>query len=76
MQSRKGDWLKLYEILRPLEEEFNFRKFNYRRNPFGDYKSKITGKVRSCCYELHYLNMNFVNASDVIYHPKDNKMFH
>ena len=60
----------MYELLRPLEEEFNFRKFNYRRNPFGNYKSNITGKSRSCCYELHYLNMNFVNNTDVIFHQK------
>ena len=76
MPTKKKDFVKMYELLRPLEEEFNFRKFNYRRNPFGNYKSNITGKSRSCCYELHYLNMNFVNNSDVIFHQKDSKLFH
>ena len=76
MPTKKKDFVKMYELLRPLEEEFNFRKFNFRRNPFGNYKSNITGKSRSCCYELHYLNMNFVNKSDVIFHRKDSKLFH
>lgn len=77
MPTTKEDFVRMYKLLRPLEEKFNFRKFNYRRNPFGDYKSNITGKSRSCCYELHYLNMNFVNESEhVIYHDRDSKLFH
>ncbi|KAK7482162.1 hypothetical protein BaRGS_00026627 [Batillaria attramentaria] len=77
MPTTKEDFVRMYDILRPLEEKFNFRKFNYRRNPFGNYKSNITGKSRSCCYELHYLNMNFVNASEhVIFHERDSKLFH
>lgn len=76
MTSHVRDFVRMYEALRPLEDEFNFRKFNYRHNPFGDYTSNFTGLLRSCCYELHYLNMNFVNKSDIIYHHKDSKLFH
>ncbi|XP_076438999.1 putative methyltransferase-like protein 24 [Babylonia areolata] len=76
MPTKKKDFVKMYKLLRPLEEKFNFRKFNYRRNPFGDYKSNITGMSRSCCYELHYLNMNLVNKTDMIEHHKDSKLFH
>ncbi|KAL8584085.1 hypothetical protein ACOMHN_022425 [Nucella lapillus] len=76
MPTKKKDFVKMYSLLRPLEEKFNFRKFNYRRNPFGDYRSNITGKSVSCCYELHYINMNFVNKTDTIEHPKDSKLFH
>lgn len=76
MPSTKRDFFRMYELLRPLEDKFNFRKFNYRRNPFGDYKSNITGKSRSCCYELHYLNMNFVTDNYTILHDKDSSLFH
>ena len=55
----KSEFLKKYQILRLLEK-YNFKKFNYRLNPFCMYKSKTTSKSHSFCYELHYLNFRFV----------------
>ncbi|KAK3092764.1 hypothetical protein FSP39_006987 [Pinctada imbricata] len=58
--STQGDYLKMFRILKELEKA-NFRQFNYRLNPFGEFDSKTDKKKRSCCYELHYINMNFVS---------------
>lgn len=76
MPTTKEDFVQMYNLLSPLEDKFNFRKFNYRRNPLGEYKSNITGKLRSCCYDLHYLNMNFVTSNYTILHDQDSKLFH
>ncbi|XP_046350287.1 uncharacterized protein LOC124131221 [Haliotis rufescens] len=69
------DFVRMYGILRKLEKH-NFRKFNYRKNPFGEYKSLHTKKLRSCCYELHYVNLNLLKPNETIVHTKDAKMFH
>lgn len=55
----------MYKTLEMLKK-LNFRKFNYRLNPFGEYKSQITGKKRSHSYELYYINMNLVPANYTI----------
>ena len=55
----KDDFIRMYEILKLLEG-MNFKKFNYRLNPFCNYVSNFTSLVRSRCYELHYINMRFV----------------
>ncbi|XP_052058269.1 probable methyltransferase-like protein 24 [Mytilus californianus] len=60
--SGKDDFLYMYHTIKKLED-YNFRQFNYRLNPFGEYGSPITRKKRSCCYELHFLNMNFVTPN-------------
>ena len=61
LQVKKDDFLRMYEILKLLEG-VNFKKFNYRLNPFCNYASNLTKLVRSRCYELHYMNMRFVKS--------------
>ena len=65
LEVKKEDFLRMYEVLKLLEG-MNFKKFNYRLNPFCNYASNITKLVRSRCYELHYMNMRFVK----IHHMK------
>lgn len=65
LEVKKEDFLRMYELLKLLEG-MNFKKFNYRLNPFCNYASNITKLVRSRCYELHYMNMRFVK----IHHMK------
>ena len=60
--SAKEDYLYMFSVIRKLEDH-NFKQFNYRLNPFGEFDSPITRKKRSCCYELHFLNMNFVTPN-------------
>ena len=59
LQITKDDFLRMYENLKILED-MNFKKFNYRLNPFCNYASNFTKRIRSRCYELHYMNMRFV----------------
>lgn len=56
--SKKHDYLKMYKTLAKLEE-IGFRRYDHRKNPFGEFKSNISGIVRACCYELYYLNMKY-----------------
>jgi hypothetical protein len=58
---KKTEFIEKFEILKALEA-IGFKKFNYRLNPFCGYTSTITGIVRSKCYELHYMNMDFVDT--------------
>lgn len=60
--SMKDDYLYMFHTLRKLEDH-NFRQFNYRLNPFGEFTSPVSHKKRSCCYELHFINMNFVTSN-------------
>ncbi|RUS82006.1 hypothetical protein EGW08_010233, partial [Elysia chlorotica] len=68
-------FVHMFEALHRLEI-LGFRKFNYRKNPFGSYKSNITGLERSCCYELHYINSHFLSDNFTVVHTKDSKIFH
>lgn len=61
-RTTKEDFIFMYKTLEILKK-LNFRKFNYRLNPFGEYKSKVTGKTRSHSYELFYINMNLVPSN-------------
>lgn len=71
----RADFVVMLETLRSLET-LGFRKFNYRLNPFGNYDSPYSSKVRSCCYDLHYINTNFLRENDSVIHTKDLKIFH
>ncbi|CAH1796447.1 unnamed protein product [Owenia fusiformis] len=50
----------MYNILRRLYDA-GFRMFYSHQNPTGNYKSIFTGKSRSCCFEVYYININFKN---------------
>lgn len=62
----RTDYIEKFRILKSLEN-IGFKKFNYRLNPFGVFKSNITGVERCLFYELHYLNFDFVDLK----HLKD-----
>ena len=53
------DFYDMAEILLEIER-IGFRRFHYHRNPAGRYYSKLTGIERSCCFELFYINTNFL----------------
>jgi hypothetical protein len=57
--SSKQDFLDMYLTLAALEH-IGFRKYHYHSNPLGHYTSVRTGKTRSCCYELYYINIHFL----------------
>ena len=71
----KVDFIHMYETLRQVEIQ-GFKKFNYRKNPFGSYVSNHTRKERSCCYDLHYINTEYLNENLTIIHKKDSKIFY
>ncbi|CAL1528142.1 unnamed protein product [Lymnaea stagnalis] len=71
----KLEFIQMFETLHALER-IGFKKFNYRMNPFGDYKSVYTSRDRSCCYELHYINTRFLTENNTIVHSKDSPLFH
>ena len=57
--STKEDFIRMAAILRGLEEQ-GFRRYHFHYNPFGMYTSIRTGKSRTCCYELYYVNVNYL----------------
>ena len=54
------DFYDMAEILLEIEK-IGFRRFHYHYNKFGKYRSVRTGIQRTCCYELYYININFLN---------------
>ncbi|CAI9735748.1 Hypothetical predicted protein [Octopus vulgaris] len=54
----KYDYIEMYKTL-SLLLPLNFHKFDYRRNPFGEYISPVTKKHRSYAYELYYVNTKY-----------------
>ncbi|KAL5020382.1 hypothetical protein ScPMuIL_003274 [Solemya velum] len=66
MHASKQDYMRMFKLLTQLEL-MNFKRFNYRKNPFGEFRSTVTGVKRSCCYELFYINMNLVDLKYVLY---------
>ncbi|XP_069117839.1 probable methyltransferase-like protein 24 [Argopecten irradians] len=65
LKTSKEDYIRMYKILRTLDR-MNFKQFNYRMNPFGMFKSKVTNMSRSCCYDIHFMNMNFVKKNHTL----------
>lgn len=68
-------FIHMFETLHQIEIS-GFKKFNYRKNPFGNYISPYTGKERSCCYELHYINTEFLLQNNTVTHFNDSQLFH
>ena len=60
--ANKGDFAMMYGVLRGLED-IGFRRYRFHFNPMGRYISIRTGKQRSCCYELYYLNLSFLKEA-------------
>jgi len=51
-----------YEILRMVEEQ-GFRRYLSHVNPATPYHSPRTGMALSCCIELYYVNLRFLESS-------------
>ena len=57
--STTEDFKMMSDVLLEIEK-LGFRRFYYHYNPFGKYLSVRSGKQRTCCYELSYVNINFL----------------
>ena len=57
------DFYDMAEILFEIEK-IGFRRFHYHYNKVGKYRSVRTGIQRTCCYELYYININFLNDNE------------
>ena len=59
--STREDFYSMYNRLLELEQQ-GFRRFAVGYNPHGAYLSQRSGKHRTCCYELSYININFLKS--------------
>ena len=57
--STKQDYYDMWAPLQQLQQ-LGFRQFHHHMNPFGMFNSSITGQLRTCCYEMYLLNVNFL----------------
>ena len=57
----KDDYMRMLSILTDLERQ-GFRRYKFHENPSGRYTSEHTYKQRSCCHELYYININFLQT--------------
>ena len=58
-QSSREDYADMYATLHLLEEH-GFRRFHIHYNHMGQFISTRSGKHRTCCYEISYININFL----------------
>jgi hypothetical protein len=58
--SSKQDFIDMYNLL-SLVERAGFRRYLQHPNHYGNYVSTRTGRKRTCCYELYYINIRFLN---------------
>ena len=56
----RQEFVDMYQTLAALERA-GFRRYHYHYNPLGTYTSVRTGKTRTCCYELNYINIHFLH---------------
>ena len=50
---------KTHKALRAL----GIKQFHNHYNPLGQYNSARTGKRKTCCYELYYINTHFLDGT-------------
>lgn len=60
-QTTTNEFVRYYNILSQLESQ-GFRRWYWHYNHFGKYISSRTFKKRTCCYELVYININYLTA--------------
>ena len=58
--STKEDFVNWYHILLGIEKQ-GFRRYQFHYNPFGRYDSVRSGRERTCCYELYYVNVKYLS---------------
>ena len=56
------DFIDMYNILLELEK-IGFRRYHHHVNPTGIYTSLRSGKSRSCCYDLSYINIRYLKPT-------------
>ena len=56
-----ADYKHYYNLLNTLTER-GWRKWKVHRNQRGLYNSRLTGDRRTCCFELHYVNIKYLNT--------------
>jgi len=57
--SSMDDFVRYSSILNQLEV-IGFRKWHWNFNLFGMFPARDGSKYLSCCYELAYININFL----------------
>jgi hypothetical protein len=54
------DYFRRWRTLKQLED-IGFRRWHWHFNHYGAYL--FSGKIRSCCYEMVYINTRFLKPS-------------
>ena len=55
----KQDYYRYHNILLGLETQ-GFRRYHNHYNIYGRRVSQITNKNITCCYEIYYININYL----------------
>ena len=55
----KQGYLRYYNILLGLEIQ-GFRRYHNNYNLWGRRLSQFTNKIITCCYEIYYININYL----------------
>lgn len=55
-----GRYKKFVKVMEALERA-HFFKWRSQPNPTSSFRSPNTSKKRTCCYDLNYINLNFIN---------------
>lgn len=67
VQSSKADLVRYWKILHGLEM-IGFRRWYWHFNLWGFFPSRTLEKYLSCCYEIVYININYIkNAKNGSY---------
>ena len=62
MVKQNATRMDYYNMWAPLQQlkQLGFRQFHHHMNPYGMFNSSTTGQLRTCCYEMYFLNVNFL----------------
>ena len=57
--STREDYYDMYGVLLTLEK-LGFRRFKVHYNHTGQFISMKSGKFRTCCYEMSFINIKYI----------------
>ena len=57
--TKKENYIQMINILDAIENQ-GFKRYLMHENKAGAFTSKFTQKARTCCWELYYINLNFL----------------
>ena len=60
----RSGFLKYFTLIHELENVHGFRKWSSQPNKYTMFTSDVTGRKRSICYELVYVNSRFMKDSN------------